>query len=394
MRATDHPHVRGRRRPRSLRALSAIALSALALPGTAAASPQPEDVPDGSRRCPAMTVEGTPAGEVREIVLFTDEAAIANARRYGSNTALLISVRGSIGCDELRGELAAVLLAPDERVALEVRGWRVLRVHRFRADGVGLHQVWAAQGGKRISYVRRGSQLRLGRSVYRAGQSLGFPRTGTTCTSAFVLRLPVDGTLLGLTAGHCSSYPFFSASGVFETENVDRVIGFRRTRAVLGPAVSNAYAGGDGPDAMQFALHGAGLAAQEVDRGNRAPRRVIGVLPQNRQRKGRAVCFTGITSGIDQCGRIHGQSTFPNPVPVICARGVRSRDGDSGGPVYTRPNRRGEVRAVGVLSRTSVGGLGRDMCYTPIQTILERFGAELPSGSFTIPPPPPPPPGS
>jgi hypothetical protein len=341
-----------------------------------------------------MTVEGTPSGEVREIVLFSDATAIAHARRYGSNTALRISVRGSIGCDELRGELAAVLLAPDERVALELLGWRVLRVHGFRADGVGLHQVWAAQGGKRISYVRRGERPRLGRSVYRAGQSLGFPRTGSTCTSAYVLRLPIDGTLLGLTAGHCSAYPFFSASGVFETEIVDRVIGFRRKRVTLGPAVNNVYAGGDGPDAMEFALHDAGLAAQQVDRGNRAPHRVTGVLPLSRQRKGRAVCFTGITSGIDRCGRIHGRSTFPNPVAVICARGVRSRDGDSGGPVYTRPSRRGEVRAVGVLARSSVGGLGRDMCYTPIQTILETFGAELPIGSFAVPPPPPPPPGS
>jgi hypothetical protein len=374
--------------------MAAIALSALALPVTTAASPQPEDPPDGSRRCDAMTVEGTPSGEVRQIVSFSDATAIAHARRYGSNTALRIWVRGSIGCDELRGDMAAVLLAPDERVALELLGWRVLRVHRFRADGVGLHQVWAAQGGKRISYVRRGSEPRLGRAVYRAGQSLGFPRTLTTCTSAYVLRLPIDGTLLGLTAGHCSAYPFFSASGVFETEIVDRVIGFRKERVTLGPAVSNAYAGGDGPDAMQFALHDAALAAQEVDRSNRTPHRVIGVLPLSRQRKGLAVCFTGIVSGIDRCGRVHGQSTFPNPVPVICARGVRSRDGDSGAPVYTRPNRRGEVRAVGVLARTSVGGLGRDMCYTPIQTILETFGAELPTGSFAIRPPPPPPPGS
>jgi hypothetical protein len=294
-------------------------------------------------------------------------------------------VRG-IGCDAARRFLATVLLAPDERVALELAGWRVDRVDRFRADGVRVHQIWAVQGAKRIIYVRRGDNPRLGREVHRPGRHLGFPRSQTECTSGFVVRSRVDGSLFALTAGHCSTYPVFSPAGVFETEDVHLVMPSGQAPVTLGSVVKNVRVEANGADALLFAVHGAGLAAQEIYRGNRPPRRVAGVLPLSRQRKGRVVCFTGFVSGVDQCGRIHGQSTFPNPNPVICARGVTSRHGDSGGPVYTEPDSSGRVRAVGVLARSSVGGLNRDMCYTPIQIVLAAFGAELPTGSFAIAP--------
>jgi hypothetical protein len=192
---------------------------------------------------------------VRSIVVIGGISAITHARRYGTNAALWTSVRG-IGCDSTRRFLATVLLAADERVALELAGWRIDRVDRFRADGVRVHQVWAVQGDKRIIFVRRGLHPRVGRSVYRAGLMLHFPRSALDCTSAFVIRLRIDRSLFGLTAS------------------------------------------------------------------------------------------------------------------------------------------RGGVRAVGVLARSSVGGLLRAACYTPIQTVMATFGAELPTGTFTIAPPPPPPPGT
>jgi hypothetical protein len=328
---------------------------------------------------------------VRSIVVIGGVSAITHARRYGTNAALWTSVRG-IGCDAARRFLATVLLAADERVALELAGWRVERIDRFRADGVRVHQTWAVQGAKRIIFVRRGDRPRVSRLVYRAGQALHFPRSDKWCSSNFVLRSRVDGSLFGLTAGHCSHYPFFDAAGTFQTEEAQQALG-ENANVPIGSVIQNIHADGNGPDAMIFTAYGAGAAAQEIYRRDGQPHRVVGVLPLSRQRKGRVVCYAGYISGFDRCGRIKGQSTFPSRVPVTCVS-VRSDEGDSGGPVYTAPDRRGRVRAVGIVARWSIGGLGRDTCYTPIQTALQVFGAELPTGSFPLPPPPPPTPDS
>jgi hypothetical protein len=371
--------------------LAAFALSVLLLPPPATAAPVPERS-SGSGQCDAIKVEGSPSGEIRQIVVISAGTALSNAHKYRANTALWTSYWGSVTCDEVRTLIASVLLARDEQVALGLQGWRVRRTHAFRTDGVAVHQVWATQDGTRITYVRRGGHPRLGRTVYRAGQALGFPLSDNVCTSGFLLRQRADAVLLGLTAGHCSKYPRVEA-GTYETENVDRATGNDKA-FTLGTAMANTYVEGDGTDAMQFTVHGAGLAAQEIQRSGGAPLRVIGTLPRSRQRKGQVVCYAGTVTGGPHCGRIHGESRFPSRVPVVCARGVRSRQGDSGGPVFTRPNKRGEVRAVGVLSRSSYGGLKRDMCFTPIQTVLEVLGADLPTGSFAIPSAPQPTPAS
>jgi hypothetical protein len=64
----------------------------------------------------------------------------------------------------------------------------------------------------------------------------------------------------------------------------------------------------------------------------------------------------------------------------VCAH-VRTRQGDSGGPVYT-PARRGEVRAAGIVTASRVV-IGRgDLCYTPMEAILEALAATLPTGAF------------
>ena len=40
------------------------------------------------------------------------------------------------------------------------------------------------------------------------------------------------------------------------------------------------------------------------------------------------------------------------------------------------------MRAVGILTRSSIASLGRDMCFTPIQDVLRTFAADLLPGSF------------
>ena len=60
---------------------------------------------------------------------------------------------------------------------------------------------------------------------------------------------------------------------------------------------------------------------------------------------------------------------------------MRARQGDSGGPVYT-PARDGEVRAVGIVT-ASRRLIGRgDLCYTPMEPLLEALAARLPTGAF------------
>jgi hypothetical protein len=54
-----------------------------------------------------------------------------------------------------------------------------------------------------------------------------------------------------------------------------------------------------------------------------------------------------------------------------------------------RQNRRGEVRAVGIVTATRVPVARGNLCYTPIGEVLAAFGAELPTGAFTIAAPPP-----
>jgi hypothetical protein len=376
-------------------AIVTLGLALLAPAPTAAAQARGK-----TRRCEAIGVRD--GG--RAIVTYSQVWAVTHPRRFGENAVLWTSVRG-IDCDAFRALIVQVLLAPDERVALNAAGWHVTKVDRFRTAGVRVHQVHATKDGQRILYVRRGPdpivrEAARGRP-YRPGQDLGFYRSAdrpgyrSACTSGFVLRLPLTGTLLGLTAGHCSRYPTLSGS-VWQTEPAERVdlyLGHRR-RHPLGSVITNTELRAEGPDALVFALDRLRWAAQEIDRGpGLKPFRVVGVFPTARQNSGRTVCFTGRMSGGRRCGRIYTWvPKAPGPDDhagrrLTCVR-VKAADGDSGGPVYTRPNRRGEVRAVGIVTATRVL-IGRgNLCYTPIETVLAAFGAELPTGAFAIAPPP------
>jgi hypothetical protein len=378
----------------------------LALAPTASAKPPiPDDGPDGSRRCNAIVVDGTPTGQVRKITVVSGIHAMTHPRRYGGNAALWTSVRG-IGCRSMLSLMASVLLARDELVALDAWGWDVSRIDRFKTDGIQVHQVWATQGRKRIIFVRRGDAPRVSTSVYRAAQNVVFKQSPTgvyggpsACTAAYVLQL-TNGPLVGLTAGHCSQHPRIAPSGTWETETAIR---FRRSyprfdyaEQPLGGVIANTLVQRHDPDALVFGLGDVGWAAQQIERGirgNRTPFRVTGTLALRRQRKGQRVCFSGRTSGGEHCGRIY--RTFEHTqlgALLICAR-VRTRPGDSGGPVYTPP-RNGGVRAAGIVTASfSLEGFffpkrGGNLCYTPIQRILAALGASLPTGSFAVPPPP------
>ena len=59
---------------------------------------------------------------------------------------------------------------------------------------------------------------------------------------------------------------------------------------------------------------------------------------------------------------------------VICTS-ITAREGDSGGPVYTAPAADGSVRAVGIT--TLVFGLLQEMCFTPLQPVLDALHAHL-----------------
>lgn len=361
-------------------------MATLAAPADATARPAPDE-PRGGRVCPAIGVETTRSGQVRAIRTYAPGWASTHVRRLGRNGAFWVTVAGRIGCRAVTSELAAVLVASDELVALQRRGWRIASVDRMRVDGVTVHHVTARKGNKRIGYARPGGAPKLSGSTYRAGQTLAFDRTGTTCTSAFVVRL-ADGRLAGISAGHCSAGPAYAppqypgGPPIYVTDTVIRHRGSAKT--ALGQVVQNSNLEEPGHDALAFTLGNVPFAAQQVDRGARTPHRVTGVLPPSRQRKGRVVCFSGHTSGVDRCGRIEGASTwFGRHVICVRGRGTLSDHGDSGAAVYTRP-RDGAVRAVGIVTRSSVGGRLRDMCYTPIQTVLESLGAHLPTGSFRV----------
>jgi hypothetical protein len=375
-----------------VQAAVAVVLSVvgLALMPAAAGAPPPDDRPEqgASRRCNAGTAT-VQNGQVLELVVFDQVQAITHPRRYDQNSVLWSSVR-KVSCRSFWRLMMKVLPAADELVALEQAGWRMVRLDHLRIDGVDLHQLWAAKGKRRVIYVRRGRDAIVDQfgeqRPYRPGQNLGFYRSpgvagqSWTCTGGYVLRQRVGGQLVGLTAGHCSNYPFYDG-GAWQTEDAERQDIFlgQPRHQVLGAVISNTEPSESGPDALVFALDRVPLAAQQIEQGSLTPLRVTGWVPTRRQRNGMRVCFTGRTSGLEECGRIYDR-LFEGTRRLVCAH-VKTDSGDSGGPVYTRP-RDGAARAVGIV-KASRRFFGRgDLCYTPIETVLEVFGATLPTGVF------------
>jgi hypothetical protein len=87
---------------------------------------------------------------------------------------------------------------------------------------------------------------------------------------------------------------------------------------------------------------------------------------------GRRICYSGITSGPNQCGKIIRR--FPGVRGLSCTN-IIAREGDSGSPVYTAPAADGTVRAVGIAN--IVFGIFQLMCFEPIDRVLDALDATL-----------------
>lgn len=315
-------------------------------------------------------------------------AAPAHARgEYEScplaGEALVVEVHGA-ACAEGAALAERLAGAAAGEVAERTRagGWSPLRAAALE-DGAGYDLVAVAG--------RRALRLRLPGAApdldgWAAGRELIFarrrlvggrpaPRGAVLCTSAFLVRL--GRSIGGLSAAHCGG---LRRDGTTHRRNaalrrppqpgivVGRVQRNVARRAPLDALVVPVPSGPARP------------SASVVDRGvARPPWFVAGV---GRPRSGRRVCYSGRTSGADQCGRIVGRRARSAERVLSRLAGTRvrcttitAREGDSGGPVYTAPRRDGTVHAIGIT--TLVVGLRARMCFTPIRPVLRALRGRL-----------------
>jgi hypothetical protein len=300
----------------------------------------------------------------------------------------LVEVVGA-PCAEAEALAAELVAVPGDAAAgvLSTAGWRPLRAQT--TSGGARHDLVAVRGAAALRIRRPGTAPDL--DGWEAGRELIFararlvggapvPRGAVLCTSAFLVRLP-GGALGGLSAAHCG--------GLRSDRTVHRRnVGLRRPPQpgiILG-RVRRILTRTRPLDALVVPVRALPNrpAIPVIDRGvSRPPWRVAGIAQPT---SGRAVCFTGRTSGIDQCGRIVSSgargaerllSAFAGVV-VRCTT-IRGREGDSGGPVYTAPRADGTVRAVGLT--TLVVGDSARMCFTPLGPVLDGLDARLVTGS-------------
>ena len=282
-------------------------------------------------------------------------------------------------------QLAALLgVAPAERAGavLAAAGWNPLRAAPAPR---GTFDVVAVADRAAVRLRLRGTAPDLdgfaaGRElVFARGRIVGgrpIPRGAAICTSAFLVRLP-GGALGGLSAAHCAG---LRSDGLVQRRNA----AMRRPPVpgiVLG-RVQRTLARRLPLDALVLPVPGGPrrTAQPVVDRGiARPPLPVIGTA---RPLRGRAICFSGRTSGGDRCGRIADRRAGSVELLLALRTGllvrcttVTARQGDSGGPVYTAPARDGSVRAVGLV--TLVVGRRSSMCFTPLLPVLQQLRAGL-----------------
>jgi hypothetical protein len=299
-------------------------------------------------------------------------------------TASIVEVSGAT-CPEAQAAATAVAAAPAEGEgdALRAAGWTPVRA--LVAPDDSEHDVVATRG-KAALRIRRGGpppdldgwaggrELLFGRPTLVPGGRV--PSGAVLCTSAFLVRLP-GGSLGGLSAAHCGGT---RSDGSVQRRNV----ALRRPPQpgiVLGRVVRDLELSRP-LDALLVPVNTSAdrTASAVIDRGiSRPPWTVAG---RARPLRGRRICFSGRTSGIDQCGRIAGADAreFERGIrrragiTVRCTT-IRAREGDSGSAVYTAPRADGSVRAVGIA--VIVVGLGARMCFTPLEPVLGALRADL-----------------
>lgn len=303
--------------------------------------------------------------------------AKTDLRSFRRGAAFAIK-RAGLDCRELGAVMGALLPARDELGALGAAGYRVTRYSRLKVRGRRAYRVRARHGADAITYERFGA-WRMDHSIYRAGQHIDIPADSSSheeCTGSFALAVPGLGNV-GLTAAHCNSGP--------RAAPVER--GFAGTDPERPPQLGVVLTPpGERPaklDAAIFSILFKWGIAQQIERGDRPPLFVDGVLPTAEQRRGTTICFAGRSSGADQCGHVVKCPlvTRVRFRGVKCAD-VQARQGDSGGPVYLEPGLGLSTSAVGIVTGLVPRGfrLREILVYTPIEPILAALGATLPSG--------------
>ena len=309
----------------------------------------------------AATAPARAQGNEYEHCVKTGDAIIIDASRATCDEARALAT-GLTGVPA--GNVEAVLLGA---------GWTALR-----AQATGFQQSYdlVATRGTASVFIRRpgdapdldgwgaGREIVFARGTLVPGQPA--PRGAAVCTSAFLISL--NRRLGGLSAGHCG--------GLNRRSNTTR----RRNTALRRPPQPGIVLGRvqrnlertTRLDALVLPVPtGAGRRpAAIIDRGIMSP--PLFVAGTARPLSGRRVCFTGRTSGPDNCGRIAGR--LGRGTRLICT-GIIAREGDSGGPVYTPPGSDGRVRAVGLTA--VVLRLFGTMCFTPIRPVLDALDARL-----------------
>ncbi len=297
----------------------------------------------------------------------------AHCEKTGDAILLDVSVAT---CEEARALATTLTGVPAANLesVLASAGWTPLR-----AAATGFQDAYdlvATRGLAALLIRRPGEAPDL--DGWMAGRELVFargrlvpgapaPDGSAVCTSAFLIRLGTHSG--GLSAGHCA--------GVTKRRTTRR-----RNAALRRPPQPGIVLGGVRRNLYRFTRSrrldalvlpvpsGAGRpSAAVVDRGLFSPPWFV--RGTARPLLGRRVCYTGRTSGADQCGRI--VRSYPG-TRLPCTT-ITAREGDSGGPVYTAPASDGTVRAVGVT--TLVFGLLQSMCFTPIEPVLDALNATL-----------------
>jgi hypothetical protein len=307
-------------------------------------------------------------------------AATAHAQSAGKYTsceragdATIVDV-SSASCDEARAIATALTAVPSANVeaALVALGWTPLRA--VATGFQNAYDVIATRGLATVLIRRPGDAPDL--DGWMAGRELVFSRAqlvpgapapdgSAVCTSGFLIRL---GTRAGgLTAGHCAD---ITKKGATRRRNA----ALRRPPQpgiLLGGVRRNLIRRARPIDAVVVPVpSGIGRpSAAVIERGLFSPPWFV--RGSARPLLGRRVCYTGRTSGPDQCGKI--VRSYPG-TRLPCTT-IAAREGDSGGPVYTPPAPDGSVRAVGIT--TLVFGLFQSMCFTPLEPMLDALNATL-----------------
>ena len=336
------------------------------------------------------------AGSVLALLLVGPAAASADSRYTRcpepAGTSVVAAARTSCASVEQLARAVADAPARDVVSVLRTEGWTPYRALPAKEDGGAQFDIVALRGTAVLRVRRPGSAPDL--DGFSAGRELVFARStivggepipegSAFCTSAFTVRL-ANGSLGGLSAGHCAGQRRdgrTARSNAAERRPPDP--GF-----VLGRV--QRYLPRSRPlDALVLPIpQGIDRSATAVvDRGiARPPWIVAGVAKTT---AGRRVCFTGRTSGPDRCGTIRGSSVRgleryllrQDGTLVRCTTALAA-EGDSGGPVYTKPRKDGTVYALGTATLV-IGRAGRPgpMCFTPVAPVLRELGAKLVTGA-------------